>query len=129
VGAQPLPTSWDGEKSTNILWKTALPGLGHASPVVWGDRVFVTAAISSATTLTYNAKDAGIQPATDNSVHEWRVLGLDRNTGRILWSQTAHRGVPKVKRHVKATQANATPVTDGRFVVAFFGSEGLLRST
>jgi outer membrane protein assembly factor BamB len=125
VSERPLPTSWDGEKSINIRWKTVLPGVGHSSPVVWGDSVFVTTAISSADKLTYNAKDDGIQPATDDSVHEWRVLSLDRNTGRTLWSQIAHRGVPKVKRHVKATQANATAVTDGRFVVVSFGSEGL----
>jgi len=125
VSDRPLPTAWDAEKSINILWKTALPGVGHSSPVVWGDRVFVTTAISSADKLTYNAKDDGIDPATDDSVHEWRVLGLDRDTGQIRWSRTAHRGVPKVKRHVKATQANATPVTDGRVVVVSFGSEGL----
>ena len=52
-------------------------------------------------------------------------MALEKNTGRVLWSQTAHRGVPKVKRHVKATQANASPATDGRFLVVSFGSEGL----
>jgi outer membrane protein assembly factor BamB len=122
---RPLPTSWDAEKSINVLWKAPLPGLGHSSPVVWGDRVFVTTASSSADTITYNAKNEGIQPAIDDSVHEWQVLSLDRKTGRTIWSRTVHRGVPKVKRHVKATQANATPATDGRFVVVSFGSEGL----
>ena len=73
----------------------------------------------------YNPKDSGIDPSKDIAVHEWRVMALDKNTGRVAWSHTAHRGVPKVKRHVKATQANASPVTDGRFVVVSFGSEGL----
>src|SRR5688572_3154056 len=121
--ARPLPVTWDGEKAVNILWKTAIPGLGHSSPVIWGERIFVTAAESSAKTLTFNAKDSGIDPATDSSVHQWRVYSLDKHSGKIIWSRTAHQGVPKVKRHVKATQANATPVTNGRVVVAAFGSE------
>ena len=123
--AGPLVTTWDGERSANILWRTALPGLGHSSPVVWDDRVFVTAAISSAAAPTYNPKDEDTRPAEDVSVHEWRVYCLDKRSGRILWSRTAHRGVPAVKRHIKATQANATPATDGRVVVVSFGSEGL----
>jgi len=122
---RPLPTTWDAKKSLNILWRTPLPGLGHSSPVVWQDRVFVTLAISSAAKPAYNPKDDDIEPANDQSVHEWRVYCLDKRTGSVLWSRTAHQGVPKVKRHVKATQANATPATDGRVVVVSFGSEGL----
>ena len=120
-----LPTSWDGVKGDGVVWKTALPGTGHSSPVTWGDRVFLTTAISSTTRPNYNPKGEGTQPSDDESVHEWRVLALDRNSGRIVWSQTAHRGAPKRKRHIKATQANATPATDGRVVVVSFGSEGL----
>lgn len=122
---QPLATSWDAEKSVNILWRTQIPGLGHSSPVVWGDRVFVTTAISGAPKTTYNPKDDDIQPANDESAHQWRIYCINKRTGKIFWSQTAYQGVPKVKRHVKATQANATPATDGRVVVASFGSEGL----
>lgn len=123
--SNPLPTVWDGIQGRGLLWKTPVPGIGHSSPVVWGDRVFITTAISAGAKGHYNPKDAGIDPSTDVAVHEWRVIALDRNTGKTLWSHAAHRGVPKVKRHVKATQANATPVTDGRFVVVSFGSEGL----
>ena len=123
--AHPLPVSWDGERSVNILWKTPVPGLGHSSPAIWGDRIFVTSAISSATKLTYNAKDDDIEPADDASVHQWQVHSLDKASGKVLWSRTAHQGVPKVKRHVKASQANASPVTNGSVVVVSFGSEGL----
>jgi outer membrane protein assembly factor BamB len=123
--SQPLRTTWDGTTGQGVLWKTAIDGVGHSSPVVWGDRVFLTTAVSSAVKSQYNPKDAGIDPSTDVTVHEWRVIALDKNTGKQVWSRTAHRGVPKVKRHVKATQANATPVTDGRVVVAAFGSEGV----
>jgi outer membrane protein assembly factor BamB len=123
--SQPLPVAWDATKGRGVLWKAPIPGVGHSSPVVWGDRVFISTAISSAVAGHYNPKDAGIDPSKDVAVHEWRLLAFDKNTGTLVWSQTAHRGVPKVKRHVKATQANATPVTDGRIVVVSFGSEGL----
>ena len=93
--------------------------------MVWGDRVFITTAITSAATSQYNPKDDGIDPSNDVAAHEWRVIALDKQTGKMLWSHTAHRGVPIRKRHVKATQANATPATDGRFVAVSFGSEGL----
>jgi outer membrane protein assembly factor BamB len=92
---------------------------------VWGDRVFVTTAVSSNPKPAHNPKDNDIEPADDAVVHEWRVLALDKQTGKVLWSRTAHRGVPEAKRHVKATQANSTPTTDGQIVVASFGSEGL----
>lgn len=123
--SQPLGTSWDATTGQGVVWQAPIPGVGHSSPVVWGEQVFVTTAISSAAQSHYNPKDGGIDPSKDVAVHEWRVIALDKRTGKQLWSRTAHRGVPKVKRHVKATQANATPATDGRVVVASFGSEGL----
>jgi len=122
---QSLPVAWNGEKSENIKWKTRIPGLAHSSPVVWGDRVFITTAISSDPAPTYSSTAGGIDAANDNTKHSWRIYSLDKKTGRILWEKTAYEGIPKVKRHIKATQANSTPVTDGRIVAALFGSEGL----
>ena len=119
------PTTWNLEKSENILWKTAIPGFSHASPIVWGDRVFVITAISSDEKTTFAAKAGGIGLAEDSVKHTWRIYGLDKKSGKLLWSNTAYEGIPRAKRHVKATQANSTPVTDGRYVVALFGSEGL----
>jgi outer membrane protein assembly factor BamB len=117
-------TSWNIEKSQNIAWKTAIPGLSHASPIVWGNRVFIITAIGE-TNSSFKPKDRGIGLADDAAKHTWRIYCLDKQTGRILWERTAYEGVPRAKRHVKATQANATPVTDGKYVVALFGSEGL----
>jgi len=120
------PLAWDAAKSQNIVWKTPIPGLSHASPVVWGDRVFVVTAEGSDPNPTYVPKDRGISLATGDEVkHSWRIYALDKRTGRVLWQQTAHEGVPRARRHIKATQANSTPVTDGRTVVALMGSEGL----
>ena len=103
-----------------------MPGLGHSSPIVWGDRVFVTTAISSRGGATFKPGLYGEGTASeDRSVQRWVLMALDRGTGRVVWQQTAYEGVPREKRHIKATYANATPATDGRRVVAFFGSQGL----
>ena len=125
-GKQAMPVKWDAAKSENVAWKTPIPGLSHASPVVWGDKVFVITAISSdAGNLTFKAKDRGIGLARDDARHTWRIYCLDKQSGKILWQQTAHEGVPRARRHVKASQANATPATDGKHLVALMGSEGL----
>ena len=81
---------WDGEKNTNLSWKTPIPGLGHSSPVVWGDRVFVTTAISSASQseFVHGLTDTG-ESANDTSKHSFHVYCLDKKTGRILWDRTA----------------------------------------
>ena len=123
-GTKP-PTTWDAEKSQNLLWKTAIPGLSHASPIVWSNQIFVITAISSDAKAGFIAKDRGIDLATDDAKHTWMIYALDKRNGQILWSNKAYEGVPRARRHVKATQANSTPVTDGRYVVALFGSEGL----
>jgi len=120
-----VPVSWDAEKSQNIRWKTAIPGLSHASPIVWGDRIFVTTTVSSQKNLSYDPKSDAIDHRADLVSHSYRVYCLDKNSGKILWERTAYEGVPKIKRHPKASHANATPATDGRYVVANFGNEGL----
>ena len=121
-----LPDRWSAAEGTNIAWKTRIPGLAHSSPIVWGDRVFVTTAISSRGDATFKPGLYGEPTASeDRTAHKWNLMALDRRTGKVVWERTAYEGVPKEKRHIKATYANATPATDGRYVVAFFGSQGL----
>jgi outer membrane protein assembly factor BamB len=123
---QNLPDRWDGAKGANIKWKTAIPGLAHSSPVVWGDRIFVTTAVSSRGGDSFKHGLYGAGTASeDRSAHQWKLYALDKKTGRIIWERTAYEGVPREKRHIKASYANSTPATDGRYVVAFFGSQGL----
>ena len=123
---QNLPVRWDAQRRVNVLWKTELHGLAHSSPVVWGDRVFLTTAVSSKPGATFKPGLYGEGTASDDlSAHQWNVICLERATGKVLWERTAYQGVPKEKRHIKSTYANATPATDGRVVVAFFGSQGL----
>jgi outer membrane protein assembly factor BamB len=124
-GQQP-PVTWNVEEGTNVRWKTPIPGLGHSCPVVWADRVFVTTAVSGDTDPKIRVGNYGdVDSVNDKSIHTWQVLCLDRDTGAVLWTRTAHEGVPKIKRHLKGSQANCTPATDGTHVIACFGSEGL----
>jgi outer membrane protein assembly factor BamB len=126
VEGQPAAVNWDAQKSVNTRWKTLIPGLAHSSPVVWGNKIFVTTAITS------GAKDetrfglyGDVAPVKDDPKHTWKVFALDKNTGKILWERVAYEGIPKVKRHPKSTHADSTPATDGRHVIALFGSHGL----
>jgi len=93
---QNVPTNWD---PAGALWKTELPGKGHASPIVWGNRVLTVTAL----------------PATQQRV----LLCLDRNTGNILWQQTVVQG-PLQKIHKENSYASGTPATDGRRVYVTF---------
>ena len=120
------PTNWNVEASEGVKWKTAIPGLGHSSPAIWGDRLFVTTAISGKEDVELRVGLYGdIVPVEDDTVHRFRVYCLDKNTGEILWKRTCRKTVPKIKRHTKASHANCTPATDGKHVVVFFCTEGL----
>ena len=122
------PVAWDATARKNVAWKTAIPGLAHSSPIVWGDRVYLTTAVPSSGTpkvVTGDSSKSGIDSATDIVSHTWRLMALDKATGRIVWDKAVHTGVPRVKRHVKASHASATPATNGSVIVALLGSEGL----
>ena len=123
----PAPAvSWDVPQNRNVKWRVAVPGLAHSSPIVWGRQVCLATAINTAGSADLKVGLYGnIEPAADQTPHRWVVLCFDKESGKLLWEHTAHAGVPKVKRHTKATHASSTLATDGRFIVAFFGSEGL----
>ena len=123
---QALPERWNGVDGANVRWRTAIPGLGHSSPVVWGGRVFVTSAVSTDPRATFRPGLYGAGTASsDRSPQRWMVYALDAGTGDLLWEAVAAEGRPRDARHVKNTYASATPATDGRYVVALFGSQGL----
>ncbi len=110
----------------NILWKASIPGLGHSSPIVWGNVLFVTSAISEKQGATFKPGLYGDGDASDDRTpQQWTITALDKKTGKVLWNRVAHSGVPHNKRHIKSTYASGTPATDGRIVVAWFGSEGV----
>lgn len=120
------PTTWDAVKGTGLRWKTEIPGLALSSPIVWGDTVLVTTAVGSDASAPFRHGLFGdVEPSKDLSRHSWRLYAVDKATGRIKWERIAHEGVPRTKRHPKSSQATCTPATNGRVVVAYFGSEGL----
>lgn len=130
VGVKPVPVSFnadpDGGPLRSVRWKVPLAGLGHSSPVVWGNRLFVATAVATAgkAPLRVGLYGAG-DSAEDNGEQAWKVFCFDKRDGKLLWERTAHQGIPRAKRHTKATHANTTVATDGKRLIAFFGSEGL----
>ncbi len=120
------PLTWDVKSGANVQWQTPIPGLGHSCPIVWGDRVFLTTAVSGDPNPKVRTGNYGdVDSVNDTTKHSFQVLCLDRATGKVLWTRTAIEKVPKIKRHLKGSQANCTPATDGKHVVACFGPEGL----
>ena len=123
---QQLPDRWDPTTGEHVLWRTPIPGLAHSSPIVWGDRVYVTSAISGRPGATFRPGLYGDGDASDDrSPHRWMLYAIEKRTGRIVWERVAHEGAPRNKRHIKSTYASASPATDGRIVVTWFGSEGV----
>lgn len=123
---QNLPDHWDGKTGENVLWRTPIPGLAHSSPVVWGSRIFVTSAVSGRPNATFRPGLYGDGDASDDrSRHRFMLYALDKKSGKLLWERAAYEGEPLDKRHIKSTYASATPATDGRVVVAWFGSQGV----
>ena len=130
------PAVWSD--ATNIKWKTEIPGRGHSTPAIWGDRIFITTAIPTgkpAPAPTPNPSEqaqggqrrggpgGGVGALIE---HRFEVLALDRKTGKILWQRTAKTATPHEGYHrAYGSFASNSPATDGKYVYAFFGSRGL----
>ncbi|MCP4710720.1 MAG: PQQ-like beta-propeller repeat protein, partial [Planctomycetes bacterium] len=117
---------WDVAELENVLWKIPIPGLGHSSPVIWGDRIYVTTAVSSAGQQLLRVGLYGDGNSTsEDGEFRWMVYCIDKKTGKVIWEKTAFIGKPQIKRHPKNSHATPTPCTDGKHLVVFFASEGL----
>lgn len=126
ISAAPAPTTWNLASGENVRWQTAIPGLGHAGPIIWQDRVYLTTAVKPGTKADLKVGLYGdINSYSETETHQWRLLCLDKATGRILWDKLEFQAVPRTQRHTKATHCNSTPATDGKRLVAILGSEGL----
>ena len=119
------PLHWS--EDSNIRWKVALPGSGHSTPIVWGDRVFVTTAIPYGDRVEPRPETA--PGAHDNAPvlyqHAFAVLAISRTDGSVIWQRTLNRQLPRKGGHYTASFASNSPVTDGELLFAFFGSHGL----
>jgi outer membrane protein assembly factor BamB len=121
-----LPDRWNAATDENVRWKAAIPGLAHSSPIVWRDMVCVSTAVAENKEEALKVGLYGdITPVDDATPLSWEVHCFDKKSGAKRWSAVAHKGVPKIKRHPKGTHANSTLATDGRHLIAMFGSEGL----
>ncbi|MEX0986021.1 MAG: PQQ-binding-like beta-propeller repeat protein [Bacteroidales bacterium] len=121
-----LPERWDLETGENIKWKRYFPGLGHSCPIVWDDIIFLTTAISGSGDNSLKVGLYGdIDDVDDMSEHKFKLYCIEKNSGKLIWERLVHQGIPSTKRHTKASHANPTPATNGKYVVVSFGSEGL----
>ena len=126
----PIRTHWNANPESNevsgVLWETKVPGLGHSSPVIFGDRIFLVTAVASQGDVPLQVERGGnTAAADDNGEQEWLVLCYNKTTGKELWRKTARKSEPRATRHPKATHANTSVCVDGKHVLAFLGSEGL----
>ena len=87
----PVPVRWNVKTGDNVLWTTAVAGVAVSSPIVWGNRVFVSTAVSSDSTAGIRTGLYGdVEPAKDVSKHTWKIVALDKRTGRVVWERVAH---------------------------------------
>ena len=120
-----LPTHWSATE--NVEWKTDLPGRGWSSPIVWGNKVFVTTVVNQGQSEEpqKGLYFGGDRPKPPEDVHQWRVACLDLLTGKLLWNKLIHEGQPQSPIHLKSSFASETPVTDGERLYVYFGNLGV----
>lgn len=116
-------------ENQNLKWKLKIPGKGHATPVVWGNKIIIQTAVSTSETAPQAPADAGegnrMAPNQTNLIHEFMVLLVDRNSGTIVWQKTVAREWPEESTHELGSWASNSPCTDGEKIYAYFGSRGL----
>ncbi len=118
-----LPDQWSATE--NVAWKTAIPGVGWSSPIIWGDRIFVTSVIGTADAeKPKKGLYFGGERKAPTDEHKWMVYAVDFKSGKIVWEREVYHGIPGTK-HLKNSYASETPVTDGERVYVYFGNVGL----
>jgi outer membrane protein assembly factor BamB len=130
VAAGAAPVRWSD--TSNIAWRVAIPGRGHSSPVIWGDRIFLTTAVptgqiaAASDAATGGGGRRGDGGAGSHEEHRFDVLALDRATGKTMWRQTAVTALPHEGYHATyGSFASNSPTTDGQRIYASFGSRGV----
>lgn len=125
--AQGAPAIWDVATGHNVRFKTAIPGIALASPIIDQGRIFVATTVSAKGDTTFRTGLYGDGTSVDDtSEHSFRLYALDATSGKIVWEQEVAKTAPTVRRHLKSSLANSTPVTDGERIVVLFGTVGVL---
>ncbi|MDG2384267.1 MAG: PQQ-binding-like beta-propeller repeat protein [Pirellulaceae bacterium] len=120
-----LPDQWS--TTQNVVWSEPIEGRGWSSPIVWGDRVFLTTVANDGETepVKKGLYFGGNRSEPPKSNHRWKAICLSLSTGEKLWDRTLHEGVPPTSMHLKNSYASETPVTDGKQLYCYFGNVGL----
>lgn len=124
-----LPDKWSTNQ--NVAWKTDLPGRSWSSPIIWGNRVLLTAVVNRGESETpkKGLYLGGNRPEPSKAEHQWKVLCLELTTGKVQWEKQVHEGAPETAIHLKNSYGAETPVTDGERVYALFGNLGIFAFT
>lgn len=119
------PLEWS--ENRNVRWKVALPGKAHSTPIVWGDSVFLTAAVPFGKPVkpVYDHAPGVHDSVPVTQTHRFVVQAVARKDGKTLWSRTVREEFPHEGGHETGSLASNSPVTDGEHLFAFFGSRGL----
>jgi outer membrane protein assembly factor BamB len=122
------PTEFN--ESKNLKWKTEIPGKGHATPIVWGDKIIIQTAVPTDEKIKLDESPVSegqqrMSGTKTDAVHEYRVILVNRETGKIEWQTTVAREWPQESTHELGSWASNSPCTDGEFIYAYFGSRGL----
>ena len=113
-------------KTEGLLWRTEVPGLGHCSPIIWKDRIYLATAVPKSGKPSLRIGLYGdIKPAKDDEEQRWLVQCFEKKNGKLKWEQMIRQAKPSTVRHEKASHANTTLVTDGKHLIGFFGADGL----
>ncbi len=123
------PLEWS--ETTNIKWKSEIPGIGHATPIIWEDQMILLSAVQTDqkaepdTTGTKEDERDWMNPTSTDYIHKFEVISVDRNSGKILWQTIVREELPYSHTHEFGSWASSSPVTDGDNIFAYFGSHGL----
>lgn len=120
------PITWS--ETENVRWKVAIPGTGHATPIIWGDKIFIQTAVEgkkAASEEDDNPFSGFFGGRNDGPMYNFDLIAINRSNGSVLWQKTLREVAPHEGTHQDATYASNSPVTDGEFVYAYFGSRGL----
>ena len=125
VSAGNTPVEFSETK--NIKWKTEIPGKGHATPIIWGNQIIVQTAVATdkKAEKASNAPASPMAPSSTDLIHQFKVISFDKATGKINWQTIVKEELPAERTHELGSWASNSPITDGEFIYAFFGSRGL----
>ncbi|WP_321372454.1 PQQ-binding-like beta-propeller repeat protein [uncultured Draconibacterium sp.] len=132
IQSKDLPTEWND--SLNIRWSADLEGEGWSSPIVLGDKIFIASSVlvkeaekpePKEEVQPQDGQPAPVDKSYETAVYRWQLSCLDAKTGEELWKQVSFEGNPRINKHVGSTYACETPVTDGKYVYAYYGMVGV----